>query len=288
MRIPYERLKAARPLLLWALERSWTAEHAARVGYELRAEENSAWLILEGRATVGHDGAEHVANPGDWIFPKPGQRSQRFEGPFEFLSLTLNWQWPDGRHLFDQGLTRVMAAERAPWLEEEARAIIEQTSRIAARDSYYLGIHPLDLPGATLLFELGARWARSFERIMRQLGISPDLGAISDPRLESILSTIAAQPPSEPIDRDALAASEGLSSRQLDRLLKDATGKTLSEFHDAMRFEAASRQLLEPGIRIKEIASDFGFRDLSSFSRWFSRRSGRSPRDYRTTFGASG
>lgn len=286
MQIPYERLKSTRPLLLWALERSWTAEHAAHVGCTLQSAENSAWLLLRGRAIVRHDDREFTADPGEWIFPKPGPRSQRFEGPFEFLSLTINWQWPDGRHLFDEGLTRVIPASQIPWLEDDARSIIDGTARVATRDSYYLGLNPLDLSSATLLFELGARWARSFERVMRHCGIQPDLGDLTDPRLEAIVASVAALKPDETLDRVGLAAGEGLSPRQLDRLLKEATGKTLSEFHDELRFNAASRRLLEPGVRIKEVASAFGFRDLSTFSRWFSRRAGRSPRDYRNVFGS--
>ena len=120
---------------------------------------------------------------------------------------------------------------------------------------------------------------------MRELGVPPDLGLLGDPRIEEALRSIAGMPPDEPLDRDSISARVGLSVRQLDRLLKQSTGRTLGEYHDGIRFDAASRKLLEPGIRIKEVASSFGFSDLASFSRWFSRRSGRSPRDFRANFG---
>jgi AraC-like DNA-binding protein len=288
MKISYERMKSARPALLWALEREWTAEHAKTVGCHLRAEENSAWLVLRGRAIVTHDGTEHEARAGEWIFPKPGERSQHFEGPFHFLSITLNWQWPDGRHLFDQGLTRVVAADSMLWLEAEARSIIEGVTPFSGSLNYYLGMSMLELSQVVGLFELGARWAGAFERVMTDLGIRPHLGQLSDPRLEQIIESVSTLPHDAPLDREALASAAGLSPRQLDRLLKEASGSTLAEHHDRLRFEAASRMLLESGKRIKEIASAMGFVDLSSFSRWFNRRANRSPREFRASFSERG
>jgi AraC-like DNA-binding protein len=287
VKLAYELMAKAHPVLLWALERRWTAEHAARVGCRLRSNENSAWLILDGRARVRSEEDECHAGKGEWMFPRPGHREQEFEGPFHFLSVTINWQWADGRHLFDRGLSKVVPARDLPWLEEDARAIIATTQKTSTSNSYYLGLGQYDLASACLLHELGARWARSFQRAMSESGVLPDLGVLVDPRLEKIMMAVKALPADGALDRNALAASVGMSPRHLDRLCKEATGRTLAEQHDTQRFEMAVRQLLEPGIRVKEVASNLGFADLSTFSRWFSRRQGRSPREFREAFFSS-
>lgn len=283
-RLPYERLMSAAPVLLWALERSWTTEQADRVGYELEARENSAWLVLEGTALVTHDGTEHVAGPGQWMFPKPGRRTQRFRGPFRFLSVTFRLQWPDGQHLYEQGLTRVVGADQIPWLEEIARDVSRSAARVASGTSFYLGMSSLSLMESMDLFAAASRWAAGFARAMDFLGIEPDLGETRDPRLEALFATLRDLPPGATVNREKVAAATGVSPRQLDRLLKESTGKTLADHHDVIRHDRACQLLLQKGSRIKEVASECGFSDLSSFSRWFTRRAGLSPRAYRQRY----
>jgi len=282
--IPYERLMAARPVLLWALERRWTAEQAMAKGYELEADENSAWLVLEGAARVVHDGIEHQAGPGEWMFPKPGGRTQAFAGPFHFISITFRWQWPGGTHLFDEGLTRTVRGAEIPWLEEEARKICIHVSDIT-RDPYYLiGRHSLTLLQSTGLFELAAKWAGLFHRAMDHLGVAPDIGMNRDPRIEAVLQILEGIAGSASPSREDLAAAVGVSPRQLDRMMKQETGRTLIENHDLIRYEKACRSLLEKGRRVKEVAIEAGFNDLPGFSRWFAKRAGCAPRAFRIRF----
>ncbi len=283
-RIPYERLMSASPLLLWALERRWSDEEARSKGMELDARENSAWLVLEGEARVRHGGETHRAGPGTWMFPSPGRREQSFEGTFHFLSLTLRWQWPEGTHLFEKGLTRTVAAQEVPWLEETAREVIRGVAAVSSMTYYLIGRHPVSLMEASRLFELAGRWATAFATAMDRIGVQPDTGTNRDPRVELLLARMRESRASTPPDRGAFAAAAGVSLRQVDRLLKDATGRTLVENHDLIRFESACGGLLEQGHRVKEVALGAGFRDLSSFSRWFTKRAGCSPRAYRKRF----
>lgn len=278
---------SARPALLWALERKWTEAQARTKGYELKADEDSAWLILEGEATVTHDGREHRAGPGCWMFPKPGKRTQAFVGPLHFISVTFRWQWPGGRHLFDEGLTRTLAAAELPWLETAAREIIAQVQSITPDTYYHIGYHSLTLMQSAQLFEQAARWACAFHRAMNHLGVAPDTGMTNDPRVELLLERLQARCNSAQPDRERLASEAGVSPRQLDRLLKEVTGRTLIENHNAFRHEQVCRGLLEHGCRVKEVAADAGFLDPASFSRWFSKRAGCSPRAFRERFSKS-
>lgn len=282
--IPYERLTSAGPVLLWALERKWGAEEARSKGMDLDANENSAWLVLDGEAEVTHGGKTHHAGPGYWMFPKPGVRTQAFSGAFHFVSVTIRWQWPAGRHVFDDGLTRTLASADAPWLRETAYDIIARVRSISPDDYYHIGRHSVTLANAARLFELAGKWAAAYAKIMDQLDIMPDTGTTRDPRVEVLLARLREGCASPRPDRGRLAAAAGVSTRQLDRLLREATGKTLAENHDAFRFEKAGASLLERGLRVKEVAAESGFHDLSSFSRWFAKHAGCSPRAYREWF----
>lgn len=274
----------ARPVLLWALERSWSAAEAGEKGMELSAQENSAWLVLTGEALVTHEGTEHHAGPGDWMFPKPCLRRQNFAGDFRFLSVTFRWRWPDGRHLFEDGLTKVVRAADLAWLEPAAREVIDTVAGIAPGVPYYLGGCRISLSEGAELFGAAGKWAACFARAMEQVGVRQSSDSVSDARIAPILLRIRASLGEPQMDRERLAHEVGLSPRQLDRLFKQATGSTPTEHHDLMRFEYAREQLLEPDSRIKEVASALGFGDLAAFSRWFSRRAGCSARDYRKKF----
>jgi len=283
--LPYERLMMARPMLLWALERSWTAEQAAEKGFELESKENSAWLVIEGRARVEHGGRQYAAGSGQWMFPAPGKRRQMFEGPLHFISVTIRWQWPDGCHLFDQGLTRVADAADIPNLEETARDICARVRNPSSSQSYYLGYQKMTMEDSLQLQACACQWSAAFYLAMKHLGVSPNLGTHRDPRVETILVSLKEMSNSPTVDREVLTRLCGVTARQMDRMLKAATGLTLAENHDAFRFESATQGLIEQGLRIKEVASLVGFTDLSAFSRWFTRRAGCSPRAFRGQFG---
>lgn len=282
--IPYERLITACPVLLWALERKWTASEAARKGFTLEASENSAWLILSGKAQVSHAGVTHTAGPGQWMFPKPGKRTQEFSGEFHFLSITIRWCWPSHKHLFDNGLTRTVDSADLPWLETAARDLIRQVAEITAGGYYLISLHSIDITQAAQLYELAGKWAHCFAKAMAHLNVAATIGTTHDPRIAQLLRELRGHDAAHLLDRKQLASSIGVSPRQADRMLKEATGKTLAENLDAMRFDRACTGLLELGLRVKEVASSCGFSDLPTFSRWFKNHADCSPRDYRARY----
>jgi AraC-like DNA-binding protein len=71
-----------------------------------------------------------------------------------------------------------------------------------------------------------------------------------------------------------------LSSRTLQRRLNDA-GSSHCEVVQASRFEQACELLANSTLGVSEIATKLGYADPSSFSRFFLRMSGTSPRAYR-------
>ncbi len=66
------------------------------------------------------------------------------------------------------------------------------------------------------------------------------------------------------------------------KLFKKATGLNFTEYLSRVRIEKARNLLLNPNLRISEVAFAAGFQSLTHFNRIFRRISGESPTQYRT------
>ncbi|MEJ0090134.1 MAG: helix-turn-helix domain-containing protein [Limisphaerales bacterium] len=65
------------------------------------------------------------------------------------------------------------------------------------------------------------------------------------------------------------------------KIFKKATGINFTDYLSRVRTERAKNLLLNPNLRISEIAYEVGFQSLTHFNRVFKRILGRSPTDYR-------
>lgn len=65
------------------------------------------------------------------------------------------------------------------------------------------------------------------------------------------------------------------------KLFRKATGTTFTEFVSRSRVEKAKNLLLNPNLRISEIAFEIGFQSLTHFNRMFKSVAGESPTEYR-------
>ncbi len=65
------------------------------------------------------------------------------------------------------------------------------------------------------------------------------------------------------------------------KLFKHATGMNFTLYVSRVRVEKAKNLLLNPSLRISEIAYEIGFQSLTHFNRVFRRIAGQSPTDYR-------
>jgi AraC-like DNA-binding protein len=82
-------------------------------------------------------------------------------------------------------------------------------------------------------------------------------------------------------DIKTLATQLGISTCQLNRRIKEATGQTTSDYVMGIRIEKAKRMLSQfPEITIYDIALQCGFADTSHFSHVFRRKEGISPKQY--------
>ncbi|CAB1370631.1 helix-turn-helix domain-containing protein [Denitratisoma oestradiolicum] len=98
-----------------------------------------------------------------------------------------------------------------------------------------------------------------------------------------LLDHISAHLPDPQMGVASIAAALGLSSRHVHTLM-EATGKTLARYILEQRLERSMKALGNPllaHLTITEIAMQWGFNDMSHFSRVFRSRYGESPRVWR-------
>lgn len=86
---------------------------------------------------------------------------------------------------------------------------------------------------------------------------------------------------SEDLSLGQVAAAVHTSSFYFCKLFKKATGINFTEFVSRTRTEKAKNLLLNPNLRISEIAYEVGFQSLTHFNRIFKKIVGQSPTEYR-------
>ena len=80
---------------------------------------------------------------------------------------------------------------------------------------------------------------------------------------------------------ETMAEIAGLSVRSLQRRLAKY-GLTPFQILDQARYQTAARLLVDPDIRITDVAMDLGYTDSAHFTRAFKRWAGVTPREYRS------
>lgn len=78
-----------------------------------------------------------------------------------------------------------------------------------------------------------------------------------------------------------VAKVAGMSSYYFCKMFRKATGVNFTDYLSRVRIERARDLLLNPNLRISEIAFDVGFQSLTHFNRVFRRVLGQSPTEYR-------
>lgn len=86
----------------------------------------------------------------------------------------------------------------------------------------------------------------------------------------------------EDLSLEAVAKAVNTSTFYFCKMFKRATGLTFTEYLSRVRVEKAKSLLLNPHIRISEVAFEVGFQSLSQFNRVFKKITGQSPSQYRT------
>jgi AraC-like DNA-binding protein len=85
----------------------------------------------------------------------------------------------------------------------------------------------------------------------------------------------------EDLSLGQVAKAVNTSTFHFCKMFKKATGLNFTEYVSRVRVEKARNLLLNPNLRISEIAYEVGFQSLTHFNRVFKKITGQSPTDYR-------
>jgi AraC-like DNA-binding protein/ligand-binding sensor protein len=85
----------------------------------------------------------------------------------------------------------------------------------------------------------------------------------------------------EDLSLGQVAKAVNASTFYFCKMFKKATGLSFTEYLSRVRVEKAKNLLLNPNLRISEIAYEVGFQSLTHFNRVFKKIVGQSPTDYR-------
>ena len=268
--------------LLWCHNRR-VAEGRRVTGPTLRSTgytNSAAWLVREGWARVEHDDQCLTAHPGQWLIVKPGPRVQTFSLDARMLSIAFEARWPDGTHLYQEGLSLVIEASEAPALEQKIRPILNAVMEIAP-GTWDVREHRADLRCFLRLEQLLCEWLSVLSGILDERGIRHSGHFGIDERVRMAVDLLHARDLADPLALEILAAAVHISPNHLIRIFRRDLQTTPHKFWDRLRIEHAQSRLRQPDIRIKEVAIDLGFKHLSHFSKWFKRHTGSPPQAVR-------
>ena len=103
----------------------------------------------------------------------------------------------------------------------------------------------------------------------------------SEPPIINRAKEFIDQHKSDPISLTEVARALNVSTFYFCKLFKKATGLNFTEYLSRVRIEKAKNLLLNPNLRVSEIAYEVGFQSLTHFNRVFLRIVGRSPTAFR-------
>ena len=113
----------------------------------------------------------------------------------------------------------------------------------------------------------------------QRLTLQSRLG-IRDAKLLSVVAQMEANI-EEPLSRDDLARSVGLSTRQLERLFRDKLGSTPRRYYLGLRLRHARQLLLQTDVSVLGVALASGFVSASHFSKCYHEYFDKTPREER-------
>lgn len=241
----------------------------------------SCWLVRKGKVTVTAAGHTVTARAGQWIFVAVPARHQSFSANAEILSMHFHFSWPGGEPVIGQKHSLVFSAADHPELERRALPLVRLVKRHFPKASAFLSDEPCSLPLYLEVQNHLPRWIAAYLEVQAAHGVYPRRLDVDDNRLLQVWAELDRLPLGRRFSEAALVKGAPLARSQLNALFTRAAGLTPRRYFEQRKLDAARRLLTTPGVSLKEIAADLGFRHGSHFSQWFKRLHGAPPSSMR-------
>lgn len=239
------------------------------------------WLIRKGRVIVEMSGERWEARAGQWLVSPHGRLMQDFSEDADILSVHFRCQWPTGENLFLESSALVFDSSDFPQLERSASRLEKLVYR------HFPGVRLEFLRQATeypVFLKVQQRflqWLIDFYEAMTALDRTLYRGGQGDERLWRAAELLHAISLDSPFPAQELQRETSLGRAQLDRLFLKEFGATSRDYWENLRQQSAVRSLQSSTMSIKEIGYRLGFKQPSHFTKWFTRRIGATPQNYR-------
>lgn len=273
------RWSSLRTELLWAYDRP-VADESLRVQSDHR-HGFWVWLIREGSVRLETESNALAATAGQWVVSPHRSIVQNFTEGARILSVHFRCQWPTGEELFEIQDGLVFEAADYPQLERSASSL----QRLV--HAYFPGVRleflqqTIDYPVFLKVQQCFLQWLMDFYEALVAQGQKPSRGGEGDERLWQAAECLHATPLDRPFPGLQLQRESSLGRAQLDRLFWKAFGASTREYWEQLRQESAISSIESSTMPIKEIGYCLGFKQPSHFTKWFVRRVGSTPQDYR-------
>ncbi len=158
-----------------------------------------------------------------------------------------------------------------------------QMSREELKEAYYSG-KVLSPKQYESMVKLLAIFAQHISMISNQVALQQEN---SEPPVITRAKQFIEQNHSEDLSLGAVAKAVNSSTFYFCKMFKKATGINFTEYVSRVRIEKAKNLLLNPNLRVSEIAYEVGFQSLTHFNRVFKKIVGQSPTEYRAQLPAA-
>lgn len=278
-RMSISRWSSLRTELIWIYHGQVTPETR-----HLSAEHSTGfwvWLLKQGQVVVKKPGHTWQAEAGQWLMMPSGHAVQKFSPDARILSVHFLCQWPTGENYYDSGMARVWDGAIYPALERSALKLHGLVARQFPHVRTDFSQQVTNYETFMLFQKYFSEWLSHFSRAWARLEGPLTRSSQTDDRLLRALRVLNQTPLSDPFPEEAVLTQSSLGRSQLDRLALRDTGVTIREYWERLREQAARHSLRMGSMPVKEIAYQLGFKQQSHFTKWFSRRTGASPQEYR-------
>ena len=145
-------------------------------------------------------------------------------------------------------------------------------------EEMYFGIRVMTPTQYQSMIQLLTIFSQHLSMVSNQVAVQQDNAEL--PMISRAKSYIQTNQ-NEDLSLGQVAKAVNTSTFYFCKMFKKATGLNFTEYLSRVRIEKAKNLLLNPNLRISEIAFEVGFQSLTHFNRVFKKMVGQSPTEYR-------